>query len=155
MSHFMQTTYMIRIGDHVIGRNQTKKGIVELARKLVLERKEAVMIYTPQNVPLAKFEYYALRNSLFEDYFITDRISISLTTCSGHPRIANTRLRVADILHNLANGTTIDEIVERWDYVSREDVFACLRYAAEAMNGEKPLSLPVWATVDDSKTDGI
>jgi uncharacterized protein (DUF433 family) len=148
MSPFTDTTYTVRIGDHVIGRSQTKKGIVELARKLALERQTKVKIYTPKDVPLAEIEYYALRKRLIEDFFITDRISISDDTCSGHPRIAGTRLRVADILHYLANGMSVDEIVARWSYITKEDVIACLRYAAEAMNGEKPLSLPEWANAD-------
>ena len=50
--------------------------------------------------------------------------------CGGRPRIAGTRITVADILAALAAGDTVDELVADFPYLSKEGVQAALRFAA-------------------------
>ena len=64
----------------------------------------------------------------------TPRIEIDPEVCHGRPIIAGTRMRVIDILEMLAAGTSEDEILADFPYVTREDIRACLAYAAAAVD---------------------
>jgi uncharacterized protein (DUF433 family) len=61
------------------------------------------------------------------------RIVIDPEVCHGRPIIAGTRMRVIDILEMLAAGTSEDEILADFSYVTREDIRACLEYAVAAV----------------------
>ncbi len=50
---------------------------------------------------------------------------------SGKPCIRNLRITVYDILEYLASGMTIDEILKDFPELTREDILACLSYAAD------------------------
>ena len=50
---------------------------------------------------------------------------------SGKPSIRDTRVTVSDVLEYLAGGMTEDEIVSDFPYLTREDIRACLAFAAE------------------------
>ena len=41
-----------------------------------------------------------------------------------------TRIPVHQILHMLANGDTMDELLEDYPSLKRDDIFACIEYAA-------------------------
>jgi len=51
---------------------------------------------------------------------------------SGQPCIRGLRITVYDVLSYLAAGMTIEEIVDDFPMLTREDVFACLAFAAES-----------------------
>ena len=53
---------------------------------------------------------------------------------SGKPCIRGLRITVYDVLSYLASGMTIDEILGDFPYLTREDIFACLAYAADREN---------------------
>ena len=59
------------------------------------------------------------------------RISIDPKVCHGQACIKGTRIPVHQILHMLANGDTIDELLEEYPSIKREDILACIEYAAE------------------------
>ncbi len=59
-----------------------------------------------------------------------DRISVDPRICHGQACIKDTRIPVHQILHMLANGDTIDELLEDYPSLNREDILACLDYAA-------------------------
>lgn len=50
---------------------------------------------------------------------------------SGKPCIRGLRITVYDILSYLASGMTIDEILNDFPNLTREDILACLSYAAD------------------------
>ena len=50
---------------------------------------------------------------------------------SGKPCIRGLRITVYDVLGYLASGMTEDEILKDFPYLTRDDVRACLAYAAE------------------------
>ncbi len=52
----------------------------------------------------------------------------------GRPRLHGTRLTVQDILGALAAGDTVDELLEDFPYLTREDFAAVLRYAADHLD---------------------
>jgi uncharacterized protein (DUF433 family) len=61
------------------------------------------------------------------------RISLDPRIMAGRPCIRGTRLTVHHILNVLAFGTTIDEIVQGYDGLTRDDVAACVLFASEAL----------------------
>ncbi len=62
------------------------------------------------------------------------RIVIDPAVCGGRPIVAGTRMRVSDVLDALAAGAGIDQLLADFPYLGREDVLACLRYAARAVD---------------------
>lgn len=63
-----------------------------------------------------------------------DRIEADAETCSGHPRVAGTRIRVAHVLGWLAAGMSEDEILADYPSLTREDIRACLEFASKAVD---------------------
>lgn len=49
----------------------------------------------------------------------------------GKPCIRGLRITVYDVLSYLASGMTEDEILRDFPYLTRDDIRACLAYAAE------------------------
>lgn len=50
---------------------------------------------------------------------------------SGKPCIRDTRVTVSDVLEYLAGGMSEDEILSDFPYLTRDDIKACLAFAAE------------------------
>ena len=59
-----------------------------------------------------------------------ERISIDPNICHGQACIKGTRIPVHQIIGMLANGDTTEEILAEYPSLKREDIFACLNYAA-------------------------
>ena len=59
-----------------------------------------------------------------------ERISIDPKVCHGEACIKGTRIPVHLIVRMLANGDTMDELLEDYPSLEREDILACLDYAA-------------------------
>lgn len=60
-----------------------------------------------------------------------DRIVIDPQIRFGKPTVRGTRISVGDVLSYLASGMSEDEILEDFPSLTREDLRACLAYAAE------------------------
>lgn len=60
-----------------------------------------------------------------------ERITIDPAKRSGKPCIRNLRITVYDILEMLASGMTQEEILEDYPKLTKEDILAALRYAAD------------------------
>ncbi|MBI4700393.1 MAG: DUF433 domain-containing protein [Deltaproteobacteria bacterium] len=58
-------------------------------------------------------------------------ISIDPRVCHGKPCVKGTRVMVWLVVQCLANGDTVEQILEAYPSLGREDVQACLAYAAE------------------------
>lgn len=65
---------------------------------------------------------------------IVSRIAYDPEICGGRPRIKGTRVRVSDIVNALAEGASVEEILEDYPYLSAEDIAAALNYAAKAVD---------------------
>ena len=59
-----------------------------------------------------------------------EKISINSDICHGEACIKGTRIPVHRIVHMLANGDTIEELLEDFPSLSKEDILACLEYSA-------------------------
>lgn len=62
-----------------------------------------------------------------------ERITIDPDICNGKPTIRRKRITVQTILEFLSNGDSIEEILENYPTLEREDVYACLRFATNLM----------------------
>lgn len=62
---------------------------------------------------------------------LLSRISIDPNICFGKPCIRGHRIWVSLILDLLAGGATIDELLEEYPGIERDDILACFAYAAE------------------------
>lgn len=62
------------------------------------------------------------------------RITFNPDQCGGRPCIRGMRIRVIDVLEQLAAGATHDEILEDYPYLEREDISASLLFAAKTMD---------------------
>jgi uncharacterized protein (DUF433 family) len=60
-----------------------------------------------------------------------DIITLEPGKRSGQPTIRGLRITVADVLSYLAAGMTPEEILADFPYLTREDILACLAYAAD------------------------
>jgi uncharacterized protein (DUF433 family) len=60
-----------------------------------------------------------------------DHITIESGKRSGKPCIRGMRITVYDVLSYLASGMTYQEVLEDFPYLTQEDIFACLSYAAD------------------------
>ena len=59
---------------------------------------------------------------------------------SGKPCIRGLRITVYDILSMLADGMTYDEILDDYPKLKKEDILACLAFAADRENTVTRLS---------------
>jgi uncharacterized protein (DUF433 family) len=60
-----------------------------------------------------------------------DIITIEPDKRGGKPCIRGLRITVYDVLEYLASGMTPEEILEDFDYLTLQDIHACLAYAAD------------------------
>ena len=60
-----------------------------------------------------------------------DYITIESGKRSGKPCIRGLRITVYDILNMLADGMAFEEIIDDFPKLTKEDILACLAYAAD------------------------
>jgi uncharacterized protein (DUF433 family) len=70
-----------------------------------------------------------------------DRIEIDSNVLLGKPVIRGTRIPVEMVLRKLAEGMTEAELLDAYPKLTREDVQAALRYAADSI-GHEVMVLP-------------
>lgn len=64
---------------------------------------------------------------------LLERITIKPGLMSGKPTIRGMRFPVGDILEMLANGMTVEDILQQHPVLEREDINAALLYASLKM----------------------
>ena len=65
-----------------------------------------------------------------------DRVIIDPEIMHGKPVIKGTRIPVYIILNLLAGGLSEEEVLREYPDLTKEDIHACLEYAAELAQGE-------------------
>lgn len=73
---------------------------------------------------------------------LLERIAVDPDICHGQPCVKGTRILVWLILSFLANGDSVEDILDAYPSLTREDVRACLAYAAETAK-ERVVSVEV------------
>lgn len=61
---------------------------------------------------------------------LNDRITLEPGKRGGKPCVRGLRITVYDVLEYLASGMSIEEILDDFPYLQKEDILACLSYAA-------------------------
>lgn len=64
---------------------------------------------------------------------LLERITINPKVMVGKPVIRGTRLTVEYILGLLAHGSTIEEILEEYPGLEKDDIYACLLFASKTL----------------------
>ena len=67
----------------------------------------------------------------------TDRIEINPKIMLGKPVIRGTRLTVELILRKLSEGATEQELIQAYPHLTRADIQAAVRYAADTLAHEE------------------
>lgn len=61
---------------------------------------------------------------------LLDRITVNAALCGGQPCLRGYRIRVIDILDLLGAGSSMDEVLEEFENLEREDIQAVMQYAS-------------------------
>jgi uncharacterized protein (DUF433 family) len=64
---------------------------------------------------------------------LVERITLNPKIMVGKPIIRGTRLTVQYILNLSAHGASVDEILQEYKGLTKEDILACLLYASETL----------------------
>ncbi len=65
-----------------------------------------------------------------------NRITVNPKILGGKPIVKVTRISVEFILELLASGVGADEILLDYSHLTKEDIYACIRYAASSLKNE-------------------
>jgi uncharacterized protein (DUF433 family) len=76
-----------------------------------------------------------------EDAMLTERLTVDPEILGGKPIIRGTRITVEFILELLGSGVSEEEILQDYPHLTREDLQACLKYAAHSLRNEIYLDL--------------
>ena len=68
-----------------------------------------------------------------KDETLLERIATNPKVMVGKPVIRGTRLTVECILNLLAHGATVEEIILEYKGLTREDIQACILFAAKTL----------------------
>jgi len=68
------------------------------------------------------------------DSELFERITINPEVCHGKPTIRNTRYMVEGIIEYLAGGDSIEDILQEFPDLEKEDILACLAFAARSIH---------------------
>ena len=75
------------------------------------------------------------------DQQLLQRIVTDPKVMVGKPVIKGTRLTVELILNLLAHSSTLEEILDEYDGLTREDVQACLLFASQSLSSTSYMPL--------------
>ncbi len=62
-------------------------------------------------------------------------ITVEPNKCGGKPCVRGLRMTVGDVLDYLAGGMTFEQILDDFPDLTREDILACLAFAADRERG--------------------
>ena len=65
------------------------------------------------------------------------RITVNPEIFGGKPIVRGRRLAVEHVLGMLAAGDTVDDLLQAYGWLEREDVLACLAYARRVVGHER------------------
>jgi uncharacterized protein (DUF433 family) len=62
-----------------------------------------------------------------------DRIVIDSDVCNGQPTIKGTRITVQTVLEFLGAGDKIEDVLDEYPSITREDVLECITFSSKLM----------------------
>ena len=72
---------------------------------------------------------------------LLSRITIDPRVCFGKPCVRGTRIWVSLLVDFLASGFTVEEVLDQYPQLQRDDILAAIAYGAE-MSRERFVDLP-------------
>ena len=85
---------------------------------------------------------------------LLSRISIDPDICFGKPCIRGHRIWVSLVLDLLADGWTVEQLLEEYPGIEDADVLACIAYGAE-MSRARHVDMPESAPAPPSSVAGV
>lgn len=73
---------------------------------------------------------------------LLDRITLSPDICNGESTIRGLRITVKTVLEYLAAGETVENILDAYPVLEREDILAAMQYAVKMSDHEQYLQVP-------------
>ena len=70
---------------------------------------------------------------------MNERIIIDPTICTGRPIVRGTRITVQTILEFLGAGDSIEDVLDEYPTLAREDILASLQYSSRLMGNHSRL----------------
>ena len=64
---------------------------------------------------------------------VNDSITIDPAICNGRPVVKGTRITVQTVIEFLAAGDTVEDVLEEYPTLTREDILACMDWASRLM----------------------
>jgi uncharacterized protein (DUF433 family) len=64
--------------------------------------------------------------------YMSPRVVVDPDICNGKPFVCGTRITVQTVLEFLAAGDAVEDVLDEYPALTREDVDACLDYASNA-----------------------
>lgn len=68
------------------------------------------------------------------------RITVDPDRMGGLPTVRDTRVTVTAVLGQLAAGQSVEQVLDDYPYLEREDILAALAFAAESVQSERPFA---------------
>lgn len=65
-----------------------------------------------------------------------NRIAFDPDVCNGQPTIRGTRITAQTVLEFLAAGDSVEDVLEEYPSISRQDILACLALSSELMKNQ-------------------
>ncbi len=62
-----------------------------------------------------------------------ERIVIDPAICNGRPVVRGTRITVQTVLEFLGAGDSIEDVLEEYPTLNRDDILACLQFSSRIM----------------------
>lgn len=75
---------------------------------------------------------------------LEQRITINTEQYGDQPCIRDTHVRASDVLNLLANGLSVDEILEEMPHLERGDIYASLWYASRRLDNPMVTARGMW-----------
>jgi len=66
--------------------------------------------------------------------YLSDKITIDPDLCNGKPTIRGLRITVQTVLEFLGAGESEAEILKQYPSLEKDDLTACIKFAADLMN---------------------
>lgn len=71
-----------------------------------------------------------------------ERIDVDPGVLVGKPVVKGTRMAVEFVVGLLAQGWSVEQVLEEYDHLSLMDIQACLAYACEVLASERVYPIP-------------
>ncbi|MBU0486535.1 MAG: DUF433 domain-containing protein [Bacteroidetes bacterium] len=65
---------------------------------------------------------------------LRSRVTIDSGVCNGRPSITGKRVTVNTIVEYLSAGDTVEDIIQAYPKLERDDIYACLQFGADLMS---------------------